>query len=253
VTRLRPVGGLRRQAGFQGSLVVSLALVLLAAFGIAWVYAGMVTRDQWPIRWLELDGRFERVSAEQLRARLAPLVGGSYFTVNLAEVREAAFRQPWVASVTVQKHWPDTIRVSVAEYTPVAHWTLNRLVSATGEPFEVPGADAIQGLPWLEGPEQSLPEVFDAWRRFNDVLLLAGLEIELIRLDPRGAWFLALTNGTDVHIGRGDPLARLQRLVRSWPVLTGRRQEAPADVDLRYTNGFAVRWPEQDERHGKES
>lgn len=245
--------GPRRQAGFQGSLVVSLALVLLAAFGIAWVYAGMVTRDQWPIRWLELDGQFQRVSAEQLRAHLAPLVAGSYFTIDLAEVREAAFRQPWVARVTVQKHWPDTVRVSLAEYAPVAHWTGGRLVSGSGESFAVPGADEIQGLPWLEGPEQSLPDVFATWRQFNDILAPAGLEIDRIRLDPRGAWFLALTNGTEVHIGRGDAEARLQRLVRSWPALTGGRPGVPADVDLRYTNGFAVRWPEQDENHGKES
>jgi cell division protein FtsQ len=233
--------------------VVSLALVLLAAFGVAWVYAGMVTHDQWPIRWLELDGRFQRVSAEQLRANLAPLVAGSYFTVGLGEVRDAAYRQPWVARVTVQKHWPDTVRVSVTEHVPVAHWTSNRLVSAAGESFEVPGADAIQGLPWLQGPKHSLPEVFAAWQKFNDILMAAGLEIDRIRLDPRGAWFLALTNGTEVHIGRGDAEARLRRLVTSWEALTGRRPGVPADVDLRYTNGFAVRWPEQDENHGKES
>jgi cell division protein FtsQ len=117
----------------------------------------------------------------------------------------------------------------------------------------VPGADEIQGLPWLESPDQNLEEVFEAWGQFNNLLAPVGLEIERIRLDPRGAWFLALTNGTEVHIGRGEPMARVQRLVRSWPLLTGGRQVAPVDVDLRYTNGFAVRWPDTEERYGKES
>jgi cell division protein FtsQ len=222
---------------------MSLSLVATALLGVLWVYSGMITRDQWPVRWLEVDGAFERVSAEQLRAGLAPLVSGSFFTVDLDAVRDAAFRQAWVAAVTVQKNWPDTVKVRITEYVPVAHWTDGRLVSEDARPFRVPGADEIQGLPWLEGPEGELPEVFEAWRELGNELLPAGLDISRIRLDPRGAWFLALANGTEIHIGREDALPRIRRLVASWSGLMSGRDLAPLSVDLRYTNGFAVRWP----------
>ena len=203
----------------------------------------MVTRDQWPVRWLEIDGAFERVSAEQVRAGLTPLVAGSFFTVDLDAVRSAAFRQAWVSGVTVQKNWPDTVQVRITEYVPVAHWTDGRLVSEDGRAFAVPGADEIQGLPWLEGPDGGLHEVFAAWREYNNELLPTGLEISRIRLDRRGAWFLALTSGTEIQIGREDALPRLRRLVASWSGLMNGRNLAPLSVDLRYTNGFAVRWP----------
>lgn len=233
----------RRQDGFSQGMVTLFLLFLLAAGGVAWVYSGMTAREQWPVRWLEVDGTFERVSAEQMRSSLAPIANGSFFTINLQQIRDAAYRQPWVAEATVQKNWPDTVKVRVREYTPVAHWMTGQLVSAEGKPFRVPGADEMQGLPWLAGPESRLDEVFGAWKDFNNELLPTGLEVERIQLDPRGSWSVELNNGTVVQVGREEPLERLQRLVKSWPGLMEDRELAPVRIDLRYTNGFAVRWP----------
>ncbi len=233
----------RHCRGFSFGLINMLFICLLAAGGMIWVYMGMITQQQWPIRWLEIEGAFDRVSAEQMRASLAPVAVGSFFTVDLEAVKAAAHRQAWVSDVTLQKTWPDTVKVSVREFAPVAHWINGQLVSQSGEPFLVPGADGIQGLPWLSGPEGQLDDVFETWQQFNRELIPAGLEIEVIRLDPRGAWFLELTIGTEVQIGREDALSRLRRLVKSWPNLMQGKDLAPIGVDLRYTNGFAVRWP----------
>lgn len=228
--------------GLQG-LVVSL-MVLAAMIGIAWVYMGMITRDRWPIRWLELDGAFKHVSAEQLRTRLAPLVTGSFFTVNMDAVQAVTRQTPWVDEVFVHKTWPDTVRVRVSEYVPLAHWTDGRLMAQGAAVFRVPGGQEMQGLPWLEGPEGSEELVFEKWQAFNGKLAEAGLEIQRIRLDARGAWYLELARGTRVHLGREDAEQRLQRFVDSWPALLAHAQRLPANVDLRYSNGFAVRWPE---------
>lgn len=231
--------------GFGAQGLVAVLLVLAAATGIAWVYMGMVTRDRWPIRWLEVDGAFRYVSAEQLRTRLAPLAKGSFFTADLAAIRGVATQMPWVASATVQKVWPDTVRVSVYEYQPRAHWTRGRLMAGGGAVFTVPGANEMQGLPWLEGPDGTEAEVFGAWQRYNRELQAVGLEISRIHLDARGAWYLELTSGTRVEIGREDALGRLRRMVSSWPELLQQEQgKVPAGIDLRYSNGFAVRWPD---------
>jgi cell division protein FtsQ len=216
---------------------------MLAIAGVAWVSRGIITQEQWPVKWLEVDGAFERVSAEQIRASLVPVSAGSYFTVDLESIHEAAYRQPWVESITVQKIWPDTIKVQVKEFMPAAHWTGDRLISSSGEIFEVAGARDIQGLPFLSGPDEQLELVFSNWNEFNNELHAAGLEIELIRLDPRGSWHLQLVNGTEVELGRDDTRLRLQRLIGSWTGLMNGKDMAPLAVDLRYTNGFAVRWP----------
>ena len=224
--------------------MVVTVMVIAAIAGVAWVYMGMITRDRWPIRWLEVDGAFEHVSAEQLRTRISPLITGSYFTVDVEGVEATALETPWVATAVVQKTWPDTVSVQVTEYVPLAHWTGGRLMADGAAVFRVPGGEEMQGLPWLEGPDGSESEVFDAWRRFGSALQPAGLEIDRLRLDRRGAWYIELTNGTEVHLGREAAGVRLDRLVSSWAPLVMAAERLPANIDLRYSNGFAVRWPE---------
>jgi cell division protein FtsQ len=43
-------------------------------------------------------------------------------------------------------------------------------------------------------------------------------------------------------IGRADPEPRLRRLVRVLPQLLAGEARGFERIDLRYTNGFAVRW-----------
>jgi cell division protein FtsQ len=215
---------------------------------------GIVTSERWPIRWLEVNGAFQRVSAEQLRASLASRIEANFFTVDLQDLQAAAQRISWVSVARVQKQWPDTVRVEVEEYAPVAHWNSGQLIADHGGLFAVPEADAIQGLPWLEGPEGRLEEVMETWTGFDDLLLPLGLELTRLKLDDRGAWSLELSNGTRVQLGRESTVERLQRLLASWETLMQQREVAPAAVDLRYTNGFAVHWPQpEDEGEGEES
>ncbi|NIQ93088.1 MAG: FtsQ-type POTRA domain-containing protein, partial [Desulfuromonadales bacterium] len=103
------------------------------------------------------------------------LTHSSFFTLDLDELKETAARIPWVATVKVQKAWPDTVVVTVEEYRPVAHWNNDRLVSIHGEIFAVPEARKLQGLPWLEGQDQRFDEVLERWNEFNQALMPHGL------------------------------------------------------------------------------
>jgi cell division protein FtsQ len=244
------VSGPRKQAmrhrigGFSLGVVLITLLFLIATSGVVWVYTGMVAQERWPIRWLEIDGSFERVSAEQVRARLAPLVTGSFFTVDSKAMRESAGEMPWVSGVTAQKTWPDTIHVTIHEYTPVAHWVGDRLLGAKGQQFSVPAAEDIQGLPWLQGPEAQLDLVFENWIKFDEKLILIGQQIERLTLDPRGSWSAHMSGGTEVKLGKGDVYKNLDMLVSTWTGLMQGQSMPPISIDLRYTNGFAVLWPQ---------
>lgn len=226
---------------YQGS--VAIVLLLMLALGVsAWVSLGITTRDRWPIRWLEVQGRFERVSAEQLRASLLPLTRSSFFTLDLDHMKATAARLPWVSTVRVQKRWPDTVVVTIEEYLAVAHWNDDQLVSVHGEIFSVPEARKLQGLPWLEGQERHFMEILERWTEYNQALAEHGLEIARLAQDKRGSWAMTLNNATRIRIGRDATGERLNRLLASWPVLLEGREMPPESVDLRYTNGIAVHW-----------
>lgn len=230
--------------GFSSGVTMVLLLFTFAVIGIVWVYSGMVAQDRWPIRWLDVDGTFERVSAEQVRASLLPLAEGSFFTVNTPRMKETIAAMPWVASVSVQKSWPDTILVTVHEHTPVAHWVGGYLLDGAGQPFLVPGADEIQGLPWLDSPEGQMDLVFENWKKFDDKLAVIGQQVERLTLDARGSWSARLNGGTEVRLGKGNIFKNLDTLVSTWAGLMHGQALPPVSVDLRYTNGFAVLWPE---------
>ena len=86
--------------GFSAGVAVIMLLFICTAGSVAWVYTGMVAQERWPIRWLQVDGPFERVGAEQVRASLSPLVTGSYFMVATDSMRELAENMPWVSAST---------------------------------------------------------------------------------------------------------------------------------------------------------
>ena len=230
--------------GFSSGALSVLLLFVISVAGAIWVSMGIVAKERWPIHWLELNGSFNRVSAEQLRSSLAPLLNASFFSVDLRALHQVAARNSWVASVSVQKRWPDTVVVTIEEHVPVAHWNTGQLISTRGQAFKAEEADEIQGLPWLNGPEDQVAVVLEHWLRFNSLLESAALEIDQLALDQRGAWSLRLNKGTALHLGRENANERLERLMNSWETLMFEHELPPVVVDLRYTNGFAVRWPQ---------
>jgi cell division protein FtsQ len=234
--------------GYTSGVAVVVLLFLVTASGFAWVSTGIVANDRWPIRWLEVNGSFQRVSAEQLRGSLTPLIDASFFTVDLQGLRQATLRNNWVSAVNVQKTWPDTVIVTIEEYVPLAHWNRGKLISRRGEAFAVPEADGIQGLPWLQGPEDRLEDVLECWSEYSELLVPLDLEIRSLTLDRRGAWSMVLNNGTGIRLGRESPGERFRRLLISWDSLLAGKALPPQDIDMRYSNGFAVLWPQHVEK-----
>ena len=91
-------GNINGNGGFSSSVLVVLLLFVLSVAGIVWVSMGIVAKEQWPIRWLEINGSFNRVSADQLRGSITPLLNSSFFTVDLQQLQETAARNSWLAA-----------------------------------------------------------------------------------------------------------------------------------------------------------
>ena len=219
--------------------------LLLVALPLVAVVNGWVAADHWPIQRLRLTAEYERVNAEQVRAAVAPQLGRGFFAIDLAQVRTAIAALPWVEQVEVRKRWPDLIEVTLREHRPYARWGRDRLLSDRGALFSATGQEALQGLPELAGPDARVAEVVALYAQAQKIFAGTGLSVVGVRLSARGSWRLALGNGAQVVVGRADPEPRLQRLVRVLPQLLSGAAQPFERIDLRYTNGFAVRWAEE--------
>jgi cell division protein FtsQ len=108
--------------------------------------------------------------------------------------------------------------------------------------FQPPRKTYPSSLARLQGPEGSGKAVVAAFTDMNAILAPVGLHIAALRLDQRRAWSLELDNGMQLVLGRGDSYERLLRFVRFYHRALKGREAQVQRVDLRYSNGFAVRW-----------
>ena len=91
---------------------------------------------------------------------------------------------------------------------------------------------------------RQLDLVFENWKKLDDKLGVIGQQVERLTLDARGSWSARLGSGTEVKFGKGDIFKNLDMLVSTWAGLMQGQPLPPVSVDLRYTNGFAVLWPQ---------
>lgn len=228
--------------GFVARLLAWGIALTLVALPILGVLNGWFASDRWPVTKLSVNAEFNHVSAEQIRAAAQSQLGKGFFALDLDGVRDAVAKLPWVEHAEVRKRWPDTVDLLIYEQQPYARWGNQRLVNRQGALFSVAGAEGLQGLPRLAGPDDRLDDVLrfyaDSQREFSG----SGLVIDAVTLSPRGGWRIELVSGTVIELGRTDALPRLQRFLDVWPRLAGSHPQAPAYVDLRYANGFSMRW-----------
>jgi cell division protein FtsQ len=219
---------------------ISLTLVALPIVG---VLNGWFASERWPLRFIKVEAEFNHVSAEQIRATAAANLGAGFFAVDLDEVQRAVAKLPWVERAEARKRWPDTIELRVTELKPIARWREDRLVSATGTLFAVPGTESLQGLPMLSGPDDQLSVVLDLYMRAQKQLSGSGLVLAGAQLSERASWTLVLDNGAQIVLGRDHAEQRLSRFASVLPRLAAARGTGFERADLRYSNGFAIRWP----------
>jgi cell division protein FtsQ len=153
-------------------------------------------------------------------------------------VRAAFERPPWVRKVDLRRQWPDHLEVSLEEHVPLARWGGDALVNTHGEVFTA----AYDGkLLTFVGARESLKEITIQYEFFRRNLAAVGLMPVQIQVSPRRAWQVRADNGLTIDLGREDIEPRLERFVGAYQRTVGRLQRRIDHVDLRYSNGFAVR------------
>lgn len=220
-----------------GLLALVTAALAGGARGLAWI----TDPARFPLTTVEITGDLDHIDRVALERRLLPAAAGGFFSVDVAAVAEAARHEPWVKRALVRRVWPDKLVVQIVGHRAIARWGDGGLLSDSGEVFAVAGP-LPDALPLLSGPAGARAQrVFADYQRFSR--LLEGLPpVREVRQEARGAWHIGLANGLTITAGRKDVAARLKRFAAVYRSrLAG--VAPPLDrVDLRYSDGFAVRF-----------
>ena len=221
-----------------GAFAGGLALVALAAVALSWLQDPATL----PLEAVELEGRLDRVEGAAVRRAVAPHADRGFFAVDVAAVREAVEALPWAAEARVRRIWPDRLGIEVSEHRPLASREGGGVVSREGVLFHPEPETVPEGLPRFSGPEALAGDMAERFGELGRILEGEGLALRGLAADSRRAWRLELDNGIEVVLGREAWRDRLQRFLASWPETLQPMAGRIEAVDLRYTNGFAVRW-----------
>lgn len=220
-----------------------------AAAGIALLgaVAGPVVLEVWrqPMEAVHVTGPFVHVSRQELEAAIAPHLPPAFLRGDVSAIRRAARTIPWVEDVSVRRRWPGSLDIEVSERRAVASWRGRMLVERGGSLFGPEVLDSSAGLPALEGPPGRHRQVLERFRQLDRVAReYLHTRVARLEMHVRGAWEAALDNGIVVQLGPDTFEGHLERYARAFPRALGARLHEVREIDLRYGNGFAVRWRE---------
>jgi cell division protein FtsQ len=221
--------------------MIHLVCFVALVFFITHLVNQLRTNQYFPIKEVKIAG-IQHVNHDEVQHILLPLVNKGFFAVSVEHIRETLNQFPWVSDASVRRVWPNQIVIQVSEKLPFALWNNEKLLSTSGQLFTPSRESFPVGLPEFVGPEGAQLKMMENYSKINKILAPLHFKMTRFEWSPAHVWSLTLNNGIKVNIGHKDILTRVDDFVKVYPKIIGNRASEVNSVDLRYSNGLAVRW-----------
>jgi cell division protein FtsQ len=211
------------------------ALILIARL----VYFFMADPAKFPINKIQVSATYEHISHQNIEAILTHYLNASFFSLPVGELYAELSNLSWCDKVTIQRIWPDTLKINLTEKKAIAIWN-NALLTPEGTIFH--GEMGQNDLPQLSGPLKMHQKVLQVYEKLSKILSMYHLHAAALHWRENQAWELSLTNGLSLLLGKQDLEHRLTRFCRAYPAVFAEQNDKKFRVDLRYPHGMAVQW-----------
>lgn len=222
-------------------LIIKLLSFLIFLLVTSFIFNHFKSSRYFPIKEVKIAG-LEHVDHQEVRQLLFPLVSEGFFSVDVGLIKERLMHFTWISEAYVRRIWPNQIIIQIIEKKPIARWNNASLLTTSGEIFSPVNDNNPQELPIFIGPEGEHMQMLGYYHNINTLLTPLQVKITKLELMPSSTWQVTLSNGIKLHMGYKDILTRVTHFVKVYPKIVGDRSKDVDYVDLRYNNGFAVRW-----------
>ncbi|MCF7521510.1 cell division protein FtsQ/DivIB [Neisseria sp. ZJ106] len=210
-------------------------VLLLIGIGASWLYAP----QRLPVKQIVISGKLKHTDGKVLQDIAGQYLQGNILRVDVDSADQAVRALPWTDSVQVVRRLPDAVEIRLTERTALARWKNGGLLDTKGNVFQ---ADSAEKLPLFDGQSGTGGDMVKHYQEFNTILKPMGIGIKELIYTSRSAWLLVLDNGITVRLGREHEVKRLQQFAKVWPALLAKHRSRIEYVDMRYKDGFAVRY-----------
>jgi len=231
-----------RYAALMSALIVS-ALILSTRLA----YLFLSDADRFPLVTVKVAANYHHVTHAELEGVLAKYASSSFFSLPVRQLQNELNQLTWVDSASVERVWPDTLKIKLIEKKPVAIWGTS-LLTEDGNLFKPNKLPQDLNIPHVDGPIEQFQEVLQVYEKLSKILSSYGLSVSRLRLRDNQSWVLSLANGAKIYLGKKELESRLLRFCKAYPAVFAEKEEQLASVDLRYPRGMAVQWKQQTRR-----
>ena len=223
--------------------LTTLLVGLLILIGI--LIIAKSSRSLMPVREISLQGSFQYANQQQLQNIIDKAADVGFLAIDLPQTQAVMEQLPWIKAVKIERLWPDSLRVHVAEKTAYLRLGNEKLVSVDGVVFTPASTQQFSNLPLLNIKKTYTPELFRAYREMEYSLAQNGFELKQFHINQHGEWALDLSQDIHIEIGRNKPFTVFKRFIAVFPNLGDQRINHLKSIDLRYESGFAIGFSDQ--------
>lgn len=230
---------------------MTVVMVLLTLFLVIFGWQKLHDPNFMPLRHVQIQAPYLKLKQETLRQALAPMLQGNFLSIDIEGIKAQLTAIPWIATVNIQRQWPDTLQINVTEHQAIARWNEKGLLSAAGAIFYPEAISFPKQLPQFKGPDTQSAIVLSFYQELSPVLKTIKHSIAAVELSSRRAWEFELDNHVRVLLGRENLTVRVKRFLTIYQHVPKERQASVGYVDMRYPNGGAVQWRAADKTEAK--
>jgi cell division protein FtsQ len=194
-----------------------------------------------PVKNVRIYG-IRHIDHEEVQSLIMPALDRGFFGVDVDFIRDRLQQLSWVGNIFIRRHWPDRIEVAIVEKEAVAKWNHVGLLSSAGDIFTPSKESYPKDIPDFLAPEGTQVQILQYYQAINRILLPLHAKISYLELTPYATWKVRMNNGLLLLVGNRQLLTELNHFVKVYPKIIGAREHDVESVDLRYSNGVAIRW-----------
>ncbi len=229
-------------------------LLIVVGGMLAATVKALLQTTPFPVQQVEVRGA-QRLTPAEIVAMTGVTPGQNLLALHLKAIGQQVARNPWIASVRVQRFFPGTVALSVTERKPVAVANLGLLyyLDAQGEPFKPLNFGDNLDLPVVTGLSddglttdpagtraalKGACDLLGALQQHGSFILADVSEIHYDR--DHGFTLFTTSGAVPIRIGTDDFPGKLDRFARIYQTLMT-QQSGLQYIDLDYSDRIVVK------------
>ena len=225
----------------NGLLILAVIVTLVVAAQLETDWSKLLFKE---INHVRVEGEYRRIDHFEIEQLLSPFLGNPVGRDEMDVIAKILKDLPWVKNVLIARSWrDDTLVLRIEEREAVAYWGGKALLDEDGTIFR-PHLIDNDDLPILDATAGREKHLLRFYRQLSTWLADEGLRIIYLRENRSRSYTVQLENAPRLILGRHLLEQRVQRFITAYRVGFSDYLHRIACIDLRYLDGFAVRWKE---------